>query len=211
MLAWKKKNSDLEAMRSDMLHAAEKAAAEQRLQMLTEARQEYDQLRGRLHETLVGEQATLHATIIDRIRTEVFHVAGKVLEDLADTGLEQQMAMAFCRRLRNEESENLEEIISILKQNGVRPVIKSTFSLPDEQRKMVRTTLRDVFGFQGDIDFDTADSSAGGISMQIDGHSIGWNIGTYLDALDIAAGSLLGEQPEKEGERNEGNNTERMP
>ncbi len=47
--------------------------------------------------------------------------------------------------------------------------------------------------------------------MQIDGHSIGWNIGTYLDALDIAAGSLLGEQPEKEGERNEGNNTERMP
>jgi len=34
------------------------------------------------------------------------------------------MAMAFCRRLRNEESENLEEIISILKQNGVRPVIK---------------------------------------------------------------------------------------
>jgi len=49
MLAWKKKNSDLEAMRSDMLHAAEKAAAEQRLQMLTEARQEYDQLRGRLH------------------------------------------------------------------------------------------------------------------------------------------------------------------
>jgi len=105
MLAWKKKNSDLEAMRSDMLHAAEKAAAEQRLQMLTEARQEYDQLRGRLHETLVGEQATLHATIIDRIRTEVFHVAGKVLEDLADTGLEQQMAMAFCRRLRNEESE----------------------------------------------------------------------------------------------------------
>jgi len=78
MLAWKKKNSDLEAMRSDMLHAAEKAAAEQRLQMLTEARQEYDQLRGRLHETLVGEQATLHATIIDRIRTEVFHVAGKV-------------------------------------------------------------------------------------------------------------------------------------
>ncbi len=49
------------------------------------------------------------------------------------------------------------------------------------------------------------------ISMQIDGHSIGWNIGTYLDALDIAAGSLLGEQPEKEGERNEGNNTERMP
>ncbi|ABB23931.1 MULTISPECIES: F0F1 ATP synthase subunit B [Chlorobium/Pelodictyon group] len=196
---WQEKMSRLDAQAAGMLETARKEAGEEKKRLQGEARREYDELRGRLRESLHEEQAALGRTIAGRIRAEVFRVSDSVLNSLADSGLQAQMARAFSGRL----SEGGTEVEELLKSGGTPLVLRSGFEMGEEEKELVRKTLADRFGYKGRLDFMTEESYRGGIALEQGGRSIEWSVNSRLEAIDEASSALL-DGPDDEMNEEEG-------
>jgi F-type H+-transporting ATPase subunit b len=186
MSEWKQKNEELEKQRMLIMQQATKAADEKKAELLIDARKEYENLRARLEESLHHEQINLQQEIIGRISTEVFSLAKKVLEELADVTLEDCMVKVFCERLRKTEKADIAVMTGLFRQSNHPPIIRSVFSLTQEQRDIVNKAVMDVFSIDA-ISFETDANLISGLELSMNGHSISWNIQAYLDALQRTA------------------------
>ena len=190
MSEWKQKNDELEKQRMLIMQAA-KEADDKKGELLLDARKEYENLRARLEESLHNEQKNLQQEIIGRISTEVFSIAKKVLEELADVTLEDCMVKVFCKRLRKTETADIGVMRGLFRQSGHPPIIRSVFSLTPEQCDRLNKTVMDVFSIDANISFETDAELISGLELSMNGHSISWNIKAYLDALQLTAEAAL--------------------
>lgn len=191
MSEWKQKNDELEKQRMLIMQQAAKEAEDKRGELLLDARKEYETLRVRLEESLHNEQKNLQQEIIGRINTEVFSIAKKVLEELADVTLEDCMVKVFCERLRKTETADILEMRGLVRQSGHPPIIRSVFRLTPEQCDRLNKTVVDVFSIDANISFETDAELISGLELSMNGHSISWNIKAYLDALQLTAEAAL--------------------
>ncbi len=187
MSEWRQKNVEFEKQRMLLMQQATKAADDKKAELLIDARKEYDNLRARLEESLHHEQINLQQEIIGRISTEVFSLAKKVLEELADVSLEDCMVKVFCERLRKIEKADIGVMTRSFRQSSHPPIIRSVFSLTQEQREIVNKAVMDVFSIDANILFETDPNLISGLELSMNGHSISWNIKAYLDALQLTA------------------------
>ncbi|MCW8796968.1 MAG: hypothetical protein OQK67_07900 [Chlorobium sp.] len=198
-----KKNEAFDNDRARMLRQAEEEAGERKHAMLEEARKEYDSLRMRLQETLQNEEKNLEEEVIGRIGSEVFAIAGRVLEDLAGVTLDERMVDVFCERLRHPDSEEMKEMQGAFSGKPLLPVVHTAFNLSPEQRERIGRTLHDVFSIDAEVTFESADDLVDGIELSMNGHSVSWSVRSYLASLEKMTRELLdgGEETSRSGER----------
>ena len=201
-------NSNLEQQRETLLNQAKADANSERQRLLEEAREDHRLLRARLQETLDSEKANLSQGILRRFQEEVFEIARKVLADLADSSLEQQMAAVFARRLAELSDGEGKQLTAALQASSHPVTVRSTFTLSSEQQAAIKSALKKMLPPDGQVLFEATSATpangqaqygqADGIELTTNGYKMAWSITDYLGDLEQKAASILEAEPAQE-------------
>lgn len=176
--------------------AGEEACAKGQ-QLMDAARQTADALSAKRQKALSDEQQSLKQAIIQRTHEEVFAITRKVLIDLADTTLEASMTDAFTRRVQALTGKDKELLEAALKNPSRPTIVRSGFSLPQEQRAAIYQALNETFSADIQIDFIVAPDVISGIELTASGQKIAWSIADYLSSMEQRISELTHAQDAK--------------
>jgi len=185
------KNEVFDQQRNTHMNEMMEAVKTERAQLLDTARQESEDLRGRLEQALRNEQHSLNEELSRRAREEVFAIARKTLSDLAGTSLEQRMTEIFLDRLRELNSAQIIELKSAFKTSTDALRVRTAFKLSAQQKADIETVIVEIFGKQKLFEFIVVPDLVSGIEINSDGRKIAWSIADYLGSLAKSVDDLL--------------------
>lgn len=185
---WKRKNEEFENRRDEMLRMAAAEVEQTRSALLTDARQEYESLHTRLLDSLRSEQGELEQKTIRSISDEVFALTGKILSELADASLEEQIVEAFCRRLLSAADKEIAEMRTEMLEKKVRPVVRSRFEFGPDERLKIERTVKSRFELNAPLSFETSAEGSAGIELCMNGRCISWTFETAIESIRNNAG-----------------------
>jgi F-type H+-transporting ATPase subunit b len=182
----------LQAQREDLLRASATAADVERKHLLEEARKESQQLRSKAIAALTAEQAELKLEVVSRTRQEAFALTRKILADLADASLEDQMLEVFVRRVASLNDAQKAQIIAPPGSAHSRAaLLRSAFELTPAQKAKMATAFSQWPCAGTTLQFATAPDLISGLELTVDGQKITWNATAYLVTLEEKAQGLL--------------------
>jgi F-type H+-transporting ATPase subunit b len=198
--AFQQKNAAFEQQRVTLMRQATDAAKAERQRLLDEARQAAEALSAKRQEALRNEAQSLNQAIGQRTRNEVFAIARKALTDLASASLEERMAEAFTRRVRELDEQARDALGQSLKTAAEPARVRSAFELSEAQRAMIQTALNETFSADLALRFETAPELIGGIELGVNGQKVAWSIAEYLSSLESGVEELLKAQSRPDAE-----------
>jgi F-type H+-transporting ATPase subunit b len=202
---YEQKNKLFDQQRNTRMNEMLESAKSERAKLLDAARQESDDLRARLQQALRNEQRSLNEELSRRASEEVYAIARKTLADLAATTLEERMTEIFLRRLRELNDSQMAEVKSAFKSATNPLFVRTAFTLPPEQCLAIEKGIKEKFGKEKIVKFQTAPDLISGIEMNADGQKIAWSIAEYLASLGKSVDDLL-RKPKKIQSRLEASN-----
>ncbi len=188
---YQKKNEVFDQQRKAHMNEVLEAAKAERAQLLDAARQESEDLRGRLEQALRNEQHSLNEELSRRAREEVFAIARKTLSDLAGASLEQRMTDIFLDRLRELNDAQMAEVKSAFKTSPHPLLVRTAFELPAQQCAAIETAIGEILDKEKQIEFDIVPDLVSGIEISSNGQKIAWSIADYLGSLAKSVDDLL--------------------
>ena len=197
---FQKKNAEFDQQRDALFSQATAKAQDEGRQQLDKARKEYKTLRAKLQESLREEQHSLSREITDRARQEVFAISRKVLADLADATLEEQIAAVFIRRLLELEGKERKKLVEAFNSAGRPAIVRSAFPLSAAQQAAIGKALKDTLVPKAKVQFETNPEQLSGIELSMNGYKIAWSITDYLASLEKSIAVLLNGKPKAEAE-----------
>jgi F-type H+-transporting ATPase subunit b len=186
------KNEAFDQQRAELLTQATAEAKAERQRLIDEARQAADDLSAKRQETLRNDAQNLNQAISRRMQQAVFDIAGKALNDLAETSLEERIVAEFIRRVLEMDEQTKAGLAAIL--NGASDQaarVRSAFDLPAAQRTAIQNALNETFSADIRITFETAPDIIGGVELIANGHKVAWSIADYLVSLEKGVEDLL--------------------
>lgn len=192
------KNEEFDQQRAALLSKATDEAQTERQRLLDEARKAAAGLSSKRQETLRNDERNLHQAIRRRTQQEVFAIARKLLTDLAGTSLEERLAEAFTRRLRELDDQAKTGLAAALKTASEPALLRSAFDLPAEQHATLQNALNETFSAEVRVRFETAPGLIAGIEFVTNGQKVAWSIADYLASLEKGVADLLKEKDEPE-------------
>ncbi len=187
----KDKNEDFDRKKEAMLKQAAQKAEELGKRMHLDARDEINRLQARWHEALRQEKDTFKRELIDRAQKEVFALAGRTLEDLAGSQLEERMAHIFIQRLKDMVQDEKTRIITIIQSSGAPVIIRSAFNLSESLCQKIETAIQEVLSKDIRVNFVTAPDLISGIELYTEGYKISWTIAGYLSSMESSMEKIL--------------------
>ena len=185
------KNEVFEQQRAALLSQAIEEAKAERLRLLDAARQESDGLRAKRQEALRSEQQSLSKALTHRTREEVFAIARKALADLAGITLEERMVDVFLRRLRELDDTGMAELKLAFKASPSTLLVRTTFILSPTHRTIIETAVKETFGAEKCVQFETTPDLVSGIEISTNGQKIAWSIADYLASMEKGIDEML--------------------
>jgi len=190
----KLKIADIEQNKQQMLHDAFVEAETEKRKLFVEINNDAEILRNKLNEAICNEQLALSSEIMRKAKDEIYSVIRKLLEDMADVHLEEQIIKVFIKRLNNlEHQENSKLLIALESaQSGV--IIRSAFDISVEYQQMLREAIKNKTKHQVLVTFYTVAYLTAGIELVTSGYKIEWSVYDYLVTLENLVTDLLSEQ-----------------
>lgn len=176
-----------------LTHAVDEAKTE-RQRLLDEARTAADAMSAKRLDLLQSEVRDLYASISRRTQDEVFAIARKALKDLADASLEEHLASAFARRLRDLHEPARTNLCNAMRSAHDPALIRSAFDLPAAQHAALQETINVLCSSDIHLRFETAPEVIGGIELTSSGNKVSWSLAEYLQSLEKAIEDLLQKQ-----------------
>lgn len=180
---YQQKNKVFDQQRDAHMNEVIEAANTERTQLLDKARQESEDLRGRLEQSLRTEQHSLNEELIRRTTDEVFAISKKILSDLAGTSMEQCITEIFVARLRELNTTEMAELKSVFKSSSQPLVVHTAFELSERQCAAIETLVKEIIGKDTLVDFQVVPKLISGIEISCNGRKIAWSIEDYLGSL----------------------------
>jgi F-type H+-transporting ATPase subunit b len=197
---FQRKNAEFDQQRAALLTKATEEAQAERQRLLDEARKAAVDLSSKRQEALRAEEHNLHRAIGRRTQQEVFAIARKALTDLAGTSLEARMVDVFVRRLHELNGDRKDTLSAALKAAPSDIVVRTTFVLPPAECATTEGAIRETFGQEAQVQFETAPDLIGGIELTTNGQKVAWSIADYLTSLDRGVDELLKDKDRHEAQ-----------
>lgn len=182
--SYRQKTSDLEDRRQEILDQARQEAREQREELLEEARQEAQEARQRWRRDLHREKENF----VDQLRRQagrgVIEVSRKVLSDLAELDVEEQLVKGFLKRWKDPDEDRQEKIASAAEESKGEVEVHSAFEMSEKLRQEVAGAITERIGEDVRVSFETSPNLIAGLAVQIAGRTVTWNLADYLDHLE---------------------------
>ncbi len=193
---FREKNREFDLHRSEKWEEALTEIKTERQEQLEKAHEEAQNLKKKLEEAFEDERKGLKRAIRDKTREEVFAIARKTLQELADETLEKSMVNAFLRRLQSPESSEEKEFTNTIAASDSKVEILSTLELTTEQRDHIERALTEKAGRKLLCEFKTDTRLVSGIELHTGGYKISWSIADYLQALEDTVTGMLNSRQE---------------
>ena len=172
---YQQKQQELENQKQTWLAEAKQEIAIERQTLKQAAEHEINSLRHQWYESLQWEKQAFLNTLRQRVSQQILMTVRRVLGDLANTSLEQQIVNTFVQRL---------EEFNWPSQTNPQVVIKSNFTLNEETRSQLIATLERKITHSITVKFEEDTSLICGIELLNHGYKISWNVDHYLDGLE---------------------------
>jgi F-type H+-transporting ATPase subunit b len=182
-LAYHEKNRDIEARRKELLTHAREEAEARRLALLDEARQEVELQRAGWREALRREQEAFLGELRRKTGEQLLAVARRALADLADEDLERQVLDVFLRRLQALGPAIRGTMAEAIRDAG-EAVICTAFPLPASEQERLTRAIQEELADGAEVRFEVLPDLLCGIELRSHSHRLGWNLGTYLEAIE---------------------------
>jgi F-type H+-transporting ATPase subunit b len=193
------KNAVFDAQQTTRTNQLSAKVKTERTRLFDEVRQQSDHLRVKLQLALKNEQLILQDALSQRAREEVFNITRKVLNDLAEVNLEEQIVLVFIQRFETisaEEKAAFKLVFQPLMPANKTPlVVRTGFTLTDEQRALIESTIKHTLGYHDNeaiaFAFVIDSTVVSGIEISANGQKVAWNISDYLTSLAKGVEQIL--------------------
>jgi F-type H+-transporting ATPase subunit b len=180
---FQQKNNEFDIQRSDLLNKAKEEAKDERKKLLEQARKDAEALRSKFQESLQNEQQQLNDELIQRTQKQVIEVSRKLLSDIADSTLEENIVSVFLKKITSLSADEKNNLSKALGTSG-KIIIQSTFPLTGEIKNRIIDALKKINGSAGDVLFEADAKQIGGIELIAAGYKLSWSIADYLDLIE---------------------------
>jgi F-type H+-transporting ATPase subunit b len=207
---FKNKNIEIDNQRDELLRQANVIAHEQHEQIVLQANKNADEIsKGRLL-ALEKELQHYQDEIVLKILQEIYEIARKVMADLADVELEQQMFEHFCKHLQNISCDEINNLNKTLEEGNAVLRLCSAFELSTTQIKKIDATLQQLTAHKlttqklvttktnrhYQLKQEVKTQLISGIELRSNTWKIAWNSDDYLKVLQTHVNHTLVEQQE---------------
>jgi F-type H+-transporting ATPase subunit b len=193
---FRQKNDQFDEHRAARLGTVTHEVNVERERLLAAAGKAADALTAKRQDSLRRDARTLSHAITLRTQKEVFAIARRALEDLADANLEERMTDVFISRLHSLDGVAKADLTKALSAATRPAVVRSAFTLPAAKCARIQTALSDIFSAAVHVRFETAPELVSGIALIANGQKVGWSIADYLTSLQTGVAELLTEHDE---------------
>jgi len=207
--AYERKQKELQEEKKKTLFQAEKDADAKRRELMDKARQEVKQNQKKWREGLLRQRESFADDIRRRAGEQVCHVSHRVLKELADKGLEEQVVQTFLKRWKDLSSDEKKDLLEGIPESN-ELVLKSAFDLPKKLRADVEKALERKGGKSPALEYRRDENLVCGIELNAGGKKVAWSIESYLESLEESLSGAFdrfrSEKPKEEKPKND--NTE---
>ncbi len=185
---------ELDRSRDDILDEARREADELHRQLLAEARQDVEGQELEWRQSVRSRRERLLAELQRITGEKAIAISRRVLRDLADAGMEQEVVRRFLDRVSDVPDGERKEMVEALRADGSPLLVRTAFEISDEGWEPIRKGLRELIGDPDrEIEWEQDPELIGGIVIAAGARTVGWTMDTYLDGLERAFDELIHE------------------
>ena len=188
---WQEKNNALGTEREALLAKARTDALQEQQHLMVQALQAADDLSKKRQAALMQEQQHLQIHLNQYARNEVFAIARKTLNDLADASLEQAMVKKFIIHLSTLSDTDKKNLIGTLASTQYKTKIISSASLGEAQQQKIAFALNALLQTDITTSFEVTSNAEYGIALIIGDQKIEWTIDNYLRHFEQGVRDLI--------------------
>ena len=192
----REKNRDFDERREHMLEQVKEEADARRKELIQEARQATSNLRLVWQEAVRREKESFILDLRKMAAAQVYTIARKAFEDLADAEPEERMVDVFLARIQKMKKKERDALVASIKEAGNEVVIQSAFEITSKMRKKVTQALHRHLSGEIAPRYETTPDLIMGIELKTRGRKIAWNLGNYLDTMEENALRALEQEAE---------------
>jgi len=178
---YRQKQQELESQRNTLITKMEEKVNEYRQELIQQARQEVEEMQAKWRTVIEQEQDGFLENLQIQMQNQIFLITRRILQDLANSDLEQQVINQFINRMGDFNEEKIKNLDDKFAQNIV---INSSFDLSPDSRHQIITILQEKQIIKGhNVQFATDDDLICGIELKIGGNQISWSVDNYLQKI----------------------------
>jgi F-type H+-transporting ATPase subunit b len=181
---YEERNRALGEREEALMLDAQKAAEQEKAQLMDKVRVEVEQVRQRWYESMGREKKAFLEGLRRRAGKYVYDTIRNVLADMADQELEERIVQVFVARVRAMDEPGQERLRESLNAGTPMVAVQSAFPLsPDRQREIEEAVGR----YTGDgvpVRFRVSPDVGAGIELMARGYKLSWSVDDYLSGLE---------------------------
>ncbi len=175
---------ELQEKWNEMLAQAKKDAQKKREELVKDARSKIDEEQKNWREAILKQRTAFLRDLRHLSCEQVCQMSRKVLADLADEKLENQLIENFLIQLGKLSKEEKDDFIRFINKDERKIWVDSSFKLTGKKESEIRKILEEIIGDKVEINFKVSPKLICGIETRTEGKKISWNIENYLDGLE---------------------------
>ena len=184
--------------KEQLLQQAVQEVQAQRQVMLEDARQEVQATREAWLLQIERERPEFMRQFRSRAAQATLQVARRLLSDLANADLEQQLIKTFIKQLE-EIDHDLLQALSKSAHKAQRIEVMTSFEADADTRDRLKRAVQHhlLEGKEREIEFRHTEQLICGIEVDVDGRRVGWTMAQSLRTLEDELGRALSPNPEQ--------------
>ncbi len=182
---YKEKQENLEQKRQEIITQAQKEGEKQYHNLLQQARQEVEQKQTTWEEAIAQQQEQFFENLEEKLTKQLYQIARRAFQEIADVQLEEQAIRTFVHRLENLDKQEQQSLAQCLQKSNNGLIIRSSFELTQGSSDKILDALHKQKIYEGNtVQFTTAPELICGIELQASDYKIPWNLKSYLLSLE---------------------------
>lgn len=179
-------NEQFAEQRESLLRTATGEVERERLKMLADARSEADVLRAGFATKLASDRLAWEREFVERTRHEVFAIARRALQDLADASLEAQIVRGLVKKVQELSADDKGDLQKQPHQSDHPIIVRSSLELGSQPREQIQTVLASIGQADRAVKFETTADLVCGVEILVNGHKVAWSVSDYLAQAEAA-------------------------
>lgn len=196
--SYEQKKQKLAQKRQEIMARAQEQGEQEYQNLVKQARQEVEQKQADWEKAMAQQQEQFFENLQQKISEQVYEIARRALQELANVQVEQQAITTFTHRLENLDEQEREFLSNSLNKSDNELLIRSSFELSPESRNQIRDSLHRQQIYQGNnLRFTTTPDLICGIELQASDYKVAWNLQHYLQSLEQHLAKYFSEDTEE--------------
>ena len=195
--SFRKMSQELSNKREELLARAAREAQILGADLMKKAREDVGAASAKWYQDLQAQEASLLRDLNRRAGIEIYAIARRALQDLADEDLERQIIDIFVKRLQNVDKSESEMIRDFYRGVDKKIMVRSTFAITEEMRQKIQETVRNQTGIDSIMQYEIAPELICGVELDSHGTRVAWSVAGYLNTLQADLSEVLAKRNDR--------------